>query len=79
MEIKKNELILDSEINDEMIEEFLKMAQKKKVEKIVINIGNISSAVLQAIFCISQYKTIVCNDPFLNKFFMNIVYSDNEG
>ena len=72
MRVEDGILILDSEVNDEMLDEFLTNANKKKVKSILIETDNISSLVVQQIFCIRETKDVVCNDPFLAKFFDDV-------
>ena len=72
MRVEDNNLILDEEVNNEMLEEFMKLSSKKKLKTIVIETDNISSLVVQQLFCIAKEKKILCNDPFLNKFFDDV-------
>ena len=72
MKIEDNVLILDDEVNDSMLQEFISLANKDSLESIIIDSDNISSLVLQQLFCLKDIKKVVCNEPFLEKFFDNI-------
>ena len=72
MKIEDNILILDIDMDDEMMDEFLKLADNKDIESIVIESDNISSLIMQQLFCLKQTKKIVSNDPFLAKFFDDV-------
>lgn len=72
MKIEDNVLILDDEVNDAMLDEFLSLANKKKVKSILIESDNISSLVVQQLFCIKESKKVICKDPFLAKFFDDV-------
>ncbi len=74
MKIEENMLILDDEINDDMLNEFIELTKTKGLESIIIDTDNISSLVLQQIFCVSKDIKIVCNDPFIAKFMDNIQF-----
>ena len=76
MKIEDNILVLDSDIDDEMMDEFLTLVENKAVESIQIETDNISSLVMQQLFCIKDNKKIVCNDPFLAKFFDDVRYQE---
>jgi len=69
MQIENKVLILENEVNDEMLEEFITLAKSDDVESIVIKTDNISSLVMQQLFCIRELKNVICEDPFLAKFF----------
>jgi len=75
MRIEENTLILDEEVNDEMLEDFIVLVKDEKVENIQIDTDNISSLVMQQIFCLESTKHIVCNDPFMAKFIENISFT----
>ena len=72
MRIEDNILILDIDIDDDMMDEFLTLVENEVVESIVIETDNVSSLVMQQLFCIKEDKKIVCNDPFLAKFFDDV-------
>ena len=74
MRVEENVLLLENEVNDEMLDEFISMAKSNEVESIVITTDNISSLVLQQLFCIKKTKNVTCEDPFLSKFFDDIKY-----
>jgi hypothetical protein len=74
MKIEENILILEGEITDEMLDEFIKLSKTKDLESIVIDTDNISSLILQQLFCISKDMKIICNDSFIGKFFDNIQF-----
>lgn len=72
MKIKDDKLIIDEEMNDEMVEEFVAVASDEGIKKIVIENPAISSSIVQAILCFSKEKKIKCEDAFLSKFFENV-------
>ena len=74
MKIEDNTLVLDTDLDDDMMDEFLSLVNDEKVESITIETDNISSLVMQQLFCIKDNKKIVCNDPFLAKFFDDVRY-----
>lgn len=72
MKIEEKVLILENEVNDDMLEEFISMANGEDVESIVIKTDNISSLVVQQLFCLRESKNVTCEDPFLAKFFDDV-------
>lgn len=72
MKIKDNKLIISEELNEEMLDSFIKKINKKSIEIIEINTDNISSLAIQQLFCISNSKKIICNNSFISKFFENV-------
>ena len=76
MRIENNNLILDNELTDEVLEEFIQFTKDNQFKSVIINTNNISSIILQQIFCLSKTKDIVCNDNFMAKFFDNISFED---
>lgn len=75
MRIEMNRLILDQEINDEMLFDFMTVLHSDAVEVVQIDTDNISSLALQQLFCAEKTKEIVCNNVFLEKLFENIVHN----
>lgn len=75
MRIEINKLILDEEINDEMLFDFMTILHSDVVEVVQIETDNISSLALQQLFCVEKTKEIVCNNIFLKKLFENIVHN----
>ena len=76
MKIEDRVLILSGDINDAMVDEFIEMVNKNDVKTIKIETNNISSLVMQQLFCkeANGEKEIICDDVFLTKFFRNIGY-----
>jgi len=74
MKIEDNKLIIDCDVDDEMIDEFLKLVDENNVASIIIKSNNISSLVMQQLFCLKDTKKIVCEDQFLAKFFEDVKY-----
>ena len=74
MKIKDSVLVLKDEVNDDMLEEFMTLVNKKKVKSIKIDTDNIGSLVVQQLFCINKSKQVICDDPFLAKFFDDVRY-----
>lgn len=73
MEIKDNILVLNNEITNDMLEDFMKLAYSDTVLEFNIKTGSIDALILQQLFCLSKTKKIICEDEFLKKFFSNIV------
>lgn len=71
MRIEENKLIIENELTDDMIDNFIENANK--VEVIQIDTDAISSLVFQQILCFHNKKEIVCNNSYLSKFFENII------
>ena len=72
MRVDENKLILESEVNDMMLDEFIELAYDEKVTDIIIETDNVSSLIVQQLFCLKQSKNLICNDPFLQHFFEDI-------
>jgi len=72
MKVEDGVLILDSEVNDEMLDEFLSLSNQDDVKSVLIETDNISSLVIQQLFCLRETKEVVCNDEFLSKFFDDV-------
>ena len=72
MKVEDGVLILDSEVNDEMMDEFLNLSNSDDVKSVLIETDNISSLVIQQLFCLKETKEVVCNDEFLAKFFDDV-------
>jgi len=64
MKVEDGVLILDSEVNDEMMDEFLNLSNSDDVKSVLIETDNISSLVIQQLFCLKETKEVVCNDEF---------------
>jgi hypothetical protein len=52
----------------------LELIEKNDFESILIESDNISSLIMQQLFCIKDNKKIISNDPFLAKFFDDVSY-----
>jgi hypothetical protein len=72
MKIEGSNLILENEVNDDMMVEFISLANGKDIKSITINTDNISSLVVQQLLCLKSSKEIICNDSFLLKFFQDV-------
>ena len=72
MRVEDGVLILDSEVSDEMLDEFLDLSNQDDVKSILIETDNISSLVIQQLFCIRESKEVICDDEFLGKFFDDV-------
>lgn len=75
MKIVGNRLILDTEINDDMLFDFMMTLHNSSLEVVQIETDHISSLALQQLFFIQKTKEIICNNSFLEKFFENIVHN----
>ena len=74
MEIIKNTLHVSKDLTDDMVEGFLEIANTKDVKTIKIDSNIITSAIMQALFCLSKTKKIELADSSLQKFFENIEF-----
>lgn len=74
MYIVENKFIIESELTDNTAGEFLEIVKSPQVEKIVIKTMEISSSVMQILFCLAKEKEIICEVPYLAKYFENIQY-----
>ena len=76
MKIEGKVLVLDGDIEDAMVNEFIEIINKNDIETIRLETSNISSLVMQQLFCIEADgdKEIICDDMFLAKFFKNVGY-----
>jgi hypothetical protein len=73
--IEDNVLIIESELGDDMAEEFMAAASQDSIEKIVVKNENIASSIIQVLWCLKSEKEIEIDSQFLNKFFDNVKYS----
>ena len=70
MKIENNILIIDENISDENIEEFITYLNQEGIEKVQLKTEEISSGIIQALWC--SKKKIETNSEFLNHFFENV-------
>lgn len=74
MEIIDNTLHISKDLTDDMVEGFLEVANSQDVKIIKIESSVITSAIMQALFCLSKTKKIELADSSLQKFFENIEF-----
>lgn len=75
MIIEENKFIITDEVTDEMSGEFLEVLNSSNIETVVIKTPEISSSIMQILFCIAKSKHIECEEPFLAKFFESVEYT----
>ncbi len=72
MRIEGKTLIVDEELGDEAVEEFMAAADQSEVKTIDVQNGNQSAAIVQALWCMNERKEIQIHDAFLARFFENV-------
>ena len=72
MEIVENKLVINTEVNDEMLEELKN--NLSKVDEIEINTEDITSLALQQIICVQKDKKVIINNQFIAQFFEDVKY-----
>ena len=70
MKINDNVLIIDENLEDDIVEEFIISVNQPQITKIVIETDNISAPILQALWCLD--KEIEVKTEFLKLFFENV-------
>jgi hypothetical protein len=78
MQINNGVIVLDEPMSDEMAEEFYTTISQPEINKVVIENPQISASIMQILFCFSKKHKVECEDEFLNKFFSNISYGEND-
>lgn len=76
MVINGKVLEIHSDLTDDMVADFLEIANQKSINKISIDSKVVTSAIMQSLFCLSVDKKIEISDPLLNKFFENIKFRE---
>ncbi len=74
MEVKDGILVLEDEVSDEMLDEFISLA--KSADSISVETDNIGSLVVQQLFCMKDSKNIACNNSFIAKFFDDVRFEE---
>lgn len=69
-------LEVKSDLTDDIVSEFLEIANQKTITTIKIDSHVVTSAIMQTLFCLSANKKIEISDPVLNKFFENITFKE---
>ncbi len=67
MQIEENTLVVNEPISDEMCEEFIALCQQAEIETIHLSTEQVSSSIMQALFCMRDEKKVVFDDPFLER------------
>ena len=76
MVINGNILDIKSDLTDDMVFDFLEIANQKSINTIRVESKVVTSAIMQSLFCLSVDKKIEISDPLLNKFFENIKFRE---
>jgi hypothetical protein len=69
-------LEVNSDLTDDIVLDFLEIANQKSINTIKINSKIVTSAIMQSLFCLSLNKKIEISDVLLSKFFENIEFKD---
>ena len=69
-------LEVNSDLTDDIVLDFLEIANQKSINTIKINSKIVTSAIMQSLFCLSLNKKIEISDVLLSKFFENIKFKD---
>jgi hypothetical protein len=78
MQINNGVIVLDEPMSDEMAEEFYTTISQPEINKVVIENQEIAASIMQILFCFNKKHDVECKDEFLNKFFSNISYGEND-
>ncbi len=70
MKLENNILIIDENLTDEHIDEFMVSLNQEGIERVEIQNPDISAGIIQALWC--SGKKIDVDDEFLSKFFDNV-------
>lgn len=77
MKIENEVLIIDDVLRDEDVEEFSTALSQEQIKKVVIENDDISSSIVQALWCKSKEKEIEVESEFLKLFFENVMVGEN--
>ena len=70
MKINDNILVIDENLGDDAIEEFIISVNQSQIKKIIIENDDISASILQVLWCLN--KEIEVKTKFLKLFFENV-------
>ena len=72
MKIEENTLIIDQPLDDDALDDTASAINQKEIEVIRIEDDNLSSSIVQLLWCASKDKKIEIQSEFLNNFFTNV-------
>jgi hypothetical protein len=72
MKIEENTLIIDQPLDDDALEEISATVDQEKIKIIKVENDNLSSSIIQLLWCASKDKKIEIQSEFLNNFFTNV-------
>ncbi len=74
MRIEEKVLIIDEPMGDEEVEVILATLQQEGIERVEVHTHDLGAAVVQALLIHNRHKTVVFDDPVLQKIFENVQY-----
>ena len=74
MKVENGVLIIEDEINDEAVEEFLITISQDRIEKIKVKTPNIGASIVQALLIKKRDTQVEIEDTTLKKIFENVHY-----
>ena len=74
MKVEDNELIIESEIGDENVDEFLQTISDENIKKVVVKTPNLGASIIQLLLVYKRKLDIVIEDDILKKVFENVIY-----
>ena len=72
MRVEDDKLIIDSNLSDDMLDEFLDSIKQDQIEKIVVGCDDIASSIIQVLWCVQNEKKVKVKVDFLEHFFENV-------
>ncbi len=72
MQIEESTLVVNEPVNDEMCEEFIALCKQEEIETIHISTEQLSSSIMQALFCMKDKKRVFFDDLFLAKIYKRV-------
>ena len=74
MRTENEKLIIEEDLHDENLEDFIKESNQVSIKVIEVENVILGSLVVQALFVLSKEKKIIFKDPIMEKFFENILF-----
>jgi hypothetical protein len=72
MKIENDTLIIDEPLDDDALEETKIAINQEGIKAIKVQNDNISSSIVQLLWCVSEDKKIEIQSGFLDNFFTNV-------
>ena len=76
MKIEENTLIIDQPLDDDALEEISATVDQEKIKIIKVENDNLSSSIIQLLWCASNDKKIEILSSFLDNFFTNVQFTN---